>query len=127
MSATVDVNLFLEYFRAVSPKVSSLSISGTLFPVKEIFQEDIVRMLSYSKRVDSPDEEASIHPILLRYVMLPLREKEMPPEEGIDFELLEALLVHLIGRMSAGAILIFLPGLADIVNIIDRLKVTPSL
>ncbi|GBG62911.1 hypothetical protein CBR_g34283 [Chara braunii] len=46
-------------------------------------------------------------------------------EEKIDYDLLEELIIHIDTNYEPGAILVFLPGVAEIQALLDRLTVSP--
>ncbi|TMW64738.1 hypothetical protein Poli38472_011618 [Pythium oligandrum] len=132
MSATMNAELFVNYFSssAKSP-CPVLDIPGFTYPVESHFLEDVIAKTSYQvpkkllvnkkKASDAQDENA--------------REKlvsEMTPQElvariddsRIDYELCVHLVKHLVESSSNqhGAILVFLPGTAEIKRLMEMLN-----
>lgn len=105
MSASLNAELFASYFRATNGRAApTFDIPGTLFPVREYFLEDVLRLTHYS----TPKEDVS-------------NEAELPMQR-IDMDLVESLLLKLLerDRVPVGSgILVFLPGMGDILNLAE--------
>ncbi|KAL0357191.1 UNVERIFIED_CONTAM: DExH-box ATP-dependent RNA helicase DExH7, chloroplastic [Sesamum calycinum] len=108
MSATVDSHMFSQYF-GNCPVVTA---QGRTHPVSTQFLEDIHENLSYRLASDSP---ASIS-----YGIAGI-EKRRLNEDIIDYDLLEDLVCHVDQTYPVGAILVFLPGVAEIHLLLDKL------
>ncbi|KAL3990479.1 Helicase associated domain (HA2) family protein [Acanthocheilonema viteae] len=136
MSATVDLTLFTNYFG----NCSVILLEGRNFPVQHYFLEDIVQMthflppaseLRQNKDYDDEGEEfteetqnlnlvvSEEYGLNTKLAMSQLSEKE------ISFELIEALLNHIVSKDEEGAVLIFLPGWHIIQLLLSFLKSHP--
>lgn len=108
MSASLNAELFASYFRANGRPAPTFDIPGTLFPVREFFLEDVIRLTHYS----APREELA-------------GDAELSgdrPMQRIDMDLVESLLLKLLerDRVPVGSgILVFLPGMGDILNLAE--------
>ncbi|XP_022167135.1 dosage compensation regulator [Myzus persicae] len=124
MSATINTDMFSNYFNCCPV----IDVEGRCYPVKEYFLEDIVQILNYQPTPDikkrknkDKDEESVIaaqdheencnllvsdnYPPEIKAKMALISEKD------VDFEIIEALLMHIEVKMNTpGAVLIFLPG-----------------
>lgn len=130
MSATLNAEAFSSYFGGC-PVVS---IPGRTHPVTEYRLEDVLQLTGYEVRPGSdyvlqPSSGTSqlpsksklrqmYHP---KYPSSVIRSLEVVDETVINYELLSELLAHICSRNEDGAILIFLPGLAEITKAIETL------
>ncbi|KAK6112877.1 Helicase conserved C-terminal domain family protein [Brugia pahangi] len=138
MSATVDTNLFTNYFG----DCSVILLKGRNFPVQYYFLEDIVQMIRFSLSTDKlkrekksgrDDEGGEVteetqnlnlgvseeYGLNTKLAMNQLSERE------ISFELIEALLNDIVNKGEEGAVLIFLPGWNVIQLLLNFLKSHP--
>ncbi|CAD6260852.1 unnamed protein product [Miscanthus lutarioriparius] len=109
MSATVDSSLFARYFG----ECPVISVEGRTHPVSTHFLEDVYEKMEYCLALDSPASGA---------YFAQHREKKRLNEDVIDFDLLEDLICYIDENCPLGAILVFLPGVAEIDLLIDRLS-----
>ncbi|XP_056211943.1 ATP-dependent RNA helicase A isoform X5 [Falco biarmicus] len=118
MSATIDTNMFCEYFF----NCPIVEVFGRTFPVQDYFLEDCIQMTQFipppkEKKKKEKDEEsaddddANCNLICsdeygpeTKHSMAQLNEKET------SFELIEALLIYIKTLNIPGAVLVFLPG-----------------
>nr|CDP97532.1 BMA-RHA-1, isoform g [Brugia malayi] len=138
MSATVDTNLFTNYFG----DCSVILLKGRNFPVQYYFLEDIVQMIRFLPSTDKLKREtkggrddegdevteetqnlnlgvSEEYGLNTKLAMNQLSEKE------ISFELIEALLNDIVNKGEEGAVLIFLPGWNVIQLLLNFLKSHP--
>ncbi|CAI6362148.1 unnamed protein product [Macrosiphum euphorbiae] len=132
MSATINTSMFSKYFNYCPV----INVEERFYPVKEYFLEDIVQVLNYQptpdikKRknkdtdeeyvIDAPDHEENCNLLVSDEYPPEVKSKvALISEKDIDFEIIEALLMHIEVEMNTpGAVLIFLPGW----NLIFELK-----
>lgn len=164
MSATLDSNLFSNYF-GDCPVISA---RGRTFPVSTYFLEDVYEQLpNYKLATDSPaavgndykanrkkaskklvgnsrgrqdlvnsgwGDDSKLDDILVNpqydeelyrnFSERTRRNLERLNEDVIDYELLEDLVIYIDEEGEAGAVLVFLPGLAEIQLLWERLSVS---
>ncbi|EFH64483.1 helicase domain-containing protein [Arabidopsis lyrata subsp. lyrata] len=144
MSATVDAHQFSRYFG----QCPIITAQGRTHPVTTYFLEDIYERTKYLLASDSPaalssdasitDELGSVNVrrgkrILCwlagetviwfqRTVLTRLTIPKRLNEDIIDYELLEELICHIDDTCEEGAILVFLPGMAEINMLLNRLS-----
>ena len=95
MSATLDSDSYLDYFG----QGRKLSIEGRTFPVQDVYLDTILLKTAYrNAKFDSEDIMPTIRAM----------------GSKIDYHLLVAATTYLCDTIGAGAILIFLPGTAEI-------------
>nr|CAB3487075.1 unnamed protein product [Digitaria exilis] len=109
MSATVDSSLFARYFG----ECPVISVEGRTHPVSTHFLEDVYEKMEYCLALDSPVSGA---------YFAQHGEKKHLNEDVIDFDLLEDLICYIDENCPPGALLVFLPGVAEIDMLIDRLS-----
>eukprot|EP00742_Colponemidia_sp_Colp-10_P012008 GILJ01013424.1.p1 GENE.GILJ01013424.1~~GILJ01013424.1.p1 ORF type:complete len:1443 (+),score=258.53 GILJ01013424.1:102-4331(+) len=135
MSATVDAALFTNYFRGCP----TITIPGFTFPVQEYYLDDINRLIGGATSADlAMDEEDDS---LLNQILeeakkdddedeedaTPVTKRPKPPKPAttsapsVDIELVVSVIQHIQSSMEPGGILVFLPGLEDIVRLKSRL------
>ncbi|KAF1765667.1 hypothetical protein GCK72_005620 [Caenorhabditis remanei] len=144
MSATIDTNLFTNFFGS-APEIGPtpvITMHGRTFPVQAFYLEDIIQNLRYmpdepeqrkKKKGAAPpeddegDEEVDdkgrnmnllTDPSInesLKVAMSRISEKDIP------YGVIEATLVDIANRGVDGAVLIFLPGWAEIMSLCNRL------
>ncbi|KAJ0411570.1 hypothetical protein ATCC90586_004220 [Pythium insidiosum] len=140
MSATMNAQLFIDYFSVPSrAPCPVLDIPGFTFPVDCHFLEDVVSMTSYeipkklltkgssAQRSSDGDDSARQKDKRLSE-LTPQELVERMDDSKIDYELCVHLIRHLVTTAGAqetkktGAILVFLPGTAEIKRLIDMLS-----
>ncbi|CAD6198421.1 unnamed protein product [Caenorhabditis auriculariae] len=132
MSATIETKLFTDYFG----DCPVITMHGRTFPVEHLFLEDIVGKLRFMpepsdrrrrKEEEEGDEEvddkgrnmnmlAADAPPQLKLAMSRI------PETEIFLPLIEAILKDIADKGTEGAVLIFMPGWAEIVSLMNHLK-----
>jgi ATP-dependent RNA helicase DHX36 len=147
MSATIDTTLFRKYFGSGydSGECPLIEIPGRMFPVEKFYLDDVLAMLSHVKRELGEDLITTQYLKKEREARFNVtaaleHEAEEEEESGIewtktgasweeeDFSLREdavnqpdALLAytiaHLCTKKSDGAVLVFLPGMQEIVSL----------
>lgn len=177
MSATLNADLFMDYFHnSASPNESSscalISIPGRAFPVNDFYLEDVLEQTKHEIVANSDyaikaPKKASVKQdksngqgrgmdekeyrktlsernlkeqhidslrTLKKYSVQTLDSLKIVDESVINLELIQKLVVHIltldntiVAGDNVGAILIFVPGLADIRNVIDCLNERPEI
>ncbi|XP_078524019.1 ATP-dependent DNA/RNA helicase DHX36 isoform X3 [Lissotriton helveticus] len=144
MSATLNAEKFSAYF----DNCPMMHIPGFTFPVKEYLLEDVIEMLRYSPenrdrraawkkgfmqgRVTRPEKEQKealyktqwpdyLRSLQSRYSDSTIEALESVDDDKIDHDLIVALIRHIVLKGEDGAILVFLPGWADISTLNDLL------
>lgn len=131
MSATFDASKFAAYFQ----NCGHVEIPGRAHPVKEFRLEDVLQITGYvvkegsiyafkgptenSERLSKSALKKIYHP---NYDNRTINSLSIVDESIINYELLAALIEHLTLNGDDGAILVFVPGMAEISNAIDELK-----
>lgn len=122
MSATLDSNLFLDYFGGPS-KVGHVHIEGRTFPVTDYYLDDVVRFTKASHSSITADEEdadsSSFDP----------SKAIMGLGAGINYHLIADLVHHIdreLGHVEGG-ILVFLPGTLEIDRCLGALRSNSTL
>lgn len=125
MSATLDANIFSEYFGGAK-SVGQISISGRTFPVEDCYVDDVVRLTGFDPSGNSsfPNEDQEIESEKSASIGNVLQRLGM----GINYDLIAATVRHIDTQFSGqpGSILIFLPGTAEIDRCLSALKSLPS-
>lgn len=117
MSATLDSNLFLDYFGGKT-KVGLVHIEGRTFPVTDYYLDDVVRFTkaghSSMTRDDEDDENAGFD----------TGKAIMSLGAGINYSLISDLISHIDSELGAeeGGVLIFLPGTLEIDRCLQALR-----
>ncbi len=143
MSATVNPTLFSSYFE----NCPVLSIPGRTFPIQVHFLEDVLQMTNYGgMKMDEPfldgivgklgrkaSKNDSVEPILLPPCGLPKSlEKafhildQATGHKVMDLNLVSLLVKYVCVHGKEGAILVFLPGLAEIRHLHSLLLSSPD-
>ena len=123
MSATLDANIFMEYFGG--PKcVGLVNIPGRTFPVEDFYLDDVIRDTGFAPELaENFDEEAdeSQGEVSLGKA---LRSVGM----GINYELIASTVEYIDHQLgdNPGGILIFLPGTLEIDRCLNVVKRIPS-
>ncbi|KAH8093480.1 helicase [Aureococcus anophagefferens] len=120
MSATVDPSAFLSYF----PEAAVVEIPGkTNYPIEEHYLEDILPQLrprSSPRPRRSPFGDAgALEGALADFHAL--------PADFVDVDLVAAVVEHVHASQEDGAILVFVPGWAEIADVVKRLEKDRSL
>ncbi|CAK9823206.1 ATP-dependent DNA/RNA helicase DHX36 [Anthophora retusa] len=142
MSATLNSERFSEYYHGCP----MIHIPGFVYPVEEFYLEDVLGTIKFEFPQARPiqchnkyyrnyiEKLAPEHPLLDKfhdvinsYIMqLPweirekrrvLRELRNPCSEMLSFDLIELLIQHICRTKGPGAILVFLPGMMDIIKL----------
>lgn len=132
MSATFDKGIFASYFDGCA----TVEIPGRAHPVQEFRLEDILELTGYevqegsdyAVKERSEKKEGRLSKAALKKLYSPkydsktIHSLSIVDESVINYELLAALVEHLSLHGEDGAILIFMPGMAEISNAIDELR-----
>ena len=136
MSATIDTTIFQKYFG----DCPIMEVQGQNFPVEEYFLEDIVQMLNFKapeprkgrkfdedKDVLADGDNTNMNTMIgptyspeTRTNMAKMDEREIP------FELIDALIMHILSLNIDGSILVFLPGWSYIFALQKHLETHPN-
>lgn len=179
MSATLNADLFLDYFRnptlpEESVSCALISIPGRAFPVNDFYLEDVLEQTNSEVTANSDcaiktakqsttgkqgeksnggapgasekeyrktlkekhmkEEHIASLRKLKKYSDKTLKSLAIVDESVINLELIQKLVVHIltldntvVSGDNVGAILIFVPGLADIRNVMDSLNERPEI
>ncbi|KAJ3231157.1 ATP-dependent DNA/RNA helicase dhx36 [Chytriomyces hyalinus] len=159
MSATADTSLFVKYFSKTLPiepapnnntsltrfqKPSSsvvirprpqdpppiISVPGRIFPVKEFYLEDVMRIVNTLRRFETlpvaakryVDRELDYQPRFGVHSFSNLSNSAVSFIEYHPIDIYEALLAYITRSCEPGAILVFLPGWQEISSLMARLK-----
>ncbi|KAI0691979.1 P-loop containing nucleoside triphosphate hydrolase protein [Cytidiella melzeri] len=128
MSATINHEIFIKYFN----NAPLLTIPGMTHPVKDIYLEEVLPLISYrpsgprsTKKTSAQDRQK----VEEELAASGLDEKTkaamhaLAASDRIDFELITAVVKHIISSApNPGGILIFLPGVQDIRSCIEALR-----
>jgi ATP-dependent RNA helicase DHX36 len=132
MSATFDKDIFSAYFDGCA----TVEIPGRAHPVKEFRLEDVLELTGYeiqagsdcAIKVQSESNMGRLSKTALKKLYHPkyssktIHSLSLVDESVINYELLAALAEHLILTSEDGAILVFMPGMAEISNTVDALR-----
>ncbi|KAF2239043.1 P-loop containing nucleoside triphosphate hydrolase protein [Viridothelium virens] len=121
MSATLDAEIFENYFRP-TVSVGRVEIEGRTHPVHDHYLDDVVRMTGFSGYSQEAIEGTNKNQTSLSGT---LRSIGM----AINYELIGQTVVHIDRELAGkdGAILIFLPGTAEIDKTLQVLRGIPNL
>jgi ATP-dependent RNA helicase DHX29 len=130
MSATLNSDAFSAYFSGCP----IVSIPGRAHPVAEHRLEDILELTGYQVQEDSDyatkindSKPPKISKSALRKLYYPKYSKEtihslsIVNETVINYELVTALLEHIVLNQDEGAILVFMPGMMEITKTIEEM------
>jgi HrpA-like RNA helicase len=134
MSATLNSERFQGFFHGFCCEV--VSIPGRAHPVQEFRLEDILRQTGYEVKEHSDYVVKKSSSSTNRLTKSALRKMYFPKgydtkvihslsivdEAVINYELLADLLEHISLNKDEGAILVFLPGMAEIAKAIDEMR-----
>ncbi|KAA6421632.1 MAG: putative ATP-dependent RNA helicase DHX57 [Trebouxia sp. A1-2] len=147
MSATANAELFASYFsNQGKQKVAMLSIPGLAHPVRDLYLEDVLERTNFiiGRGSKSWEETSSA------YSPSTLKSLELVDENQVNYDLVEALVVHIVDTESAQgpgsllrdwpdapdmvsasqeckAILIFMPGAPEIARLVRQLESSPCI
>lgn len=118
MSATVDPAMFIQYFGG-DKKVGYTHIEGRTFPVDDFYLDSILDLTGYmppallQKPNDSDFEEEKVS---VNKGPIDIGQKIIAMRNSISYDLISTLVSHIDEQLGKndGAILIFLPGVAEI-------------
>lgn len=127
MSATLNAAAFSAYFWGCPV----LEIPGRAFPVTQLFLEDVIERTAYSVESDSDyvrreddvvDDFDTTVSAETNAVLSQLDKKR------INYDLIEHILLHLLdlGCDNDGSVLVFLPGMPEILRLYDLLMRNPE-
>ncbi|KAI9360450.1 P-loop containing nucleoside triphosphate hydrolase protein [Zopfochytrium polystomum] len=132
MSATVETNLFAEYFRGYGyegrggnhPPI--ITVPGRLYPVKELYLEDVVRIAEEEMgraglRLQN-DTQKFLRAELSGHILPTSPLQSASHGEEFPYDLVEAIIAHITATRPDGAILVFLPGWQEINSLQTRMK-----
>ncbi|MBE3110992.1 MAG: DEAD/DEAH box helicase, partial [Acidobacteria bacterium] len=124
MSATLDAASFVNYFSAEGLSVGTVEIEGRTFPVEDYYLDDIVHMTGfqadggYDKYGGGVEED-------------PIGKTIQKLGYRINYDLIvetaRAIDIELSATNKPGGILVFLPGVAEISQVCNRLRSIDSL
>eukprot|EP00026_Physarum_polycephalum_P001466 Phypoly_transcript_01468.p1 GENE.Phypoly_transcript_01468~~Phypoly_transcript_01468.p1 ORF type:complete len:1115 (-),score=201.06 Phypoly_transcript_01468:28-3165(-) len=120
MSATLDAKKFSQYFNGAPV----FSVAGFTHPVTEFFLEDVLSITGNDYKntqlQDADDIDETPTDDATNTTTTTTNKKEDKPQ--IDYEVMVDLVWNVIDKKNQGAILIFMPGLAEILNLVDMLE-----
>ncbi|OJA10313.1 hypothetical protein AZE42_05191 [Rhizopogon vesiculosus] len=127
MSATINHETFVKYFN----NAPMLTIPGFTHPVKDLYLEDYISSISYkpaSTRPNRQESEEERYAFRDYFSSRGLGEEAISAiqnitrAERIDYQLITAIIQHLVATSQRGAILIFLPGVQEIRSCIEAIR-----
>ena len=120
MSATVNEKLFSDYYN----RAPTVSIPGRTFPVADYYVEDVVKKTNfrpYNWKPSRKYSEDELQTMRAMFAQDGVDEEShlaslcaLAKREGIDYDLLAATVDLILATSDEGAILVFLPGVAEI-------------
>ena len=123
MSATLDADIFENYFATVS-SVAKIHIHGRTHPVQDCYLDDVIRMTGFSASSRNADivesegvqEDASVASTIQNIGM------------RINYDLISSTVRALNSQLGSqeGGILIFLPGTLEINRTLDAVRTIPN-
>lgn len=147
MSATISTDSFIHYFKSKNLNVGKYHIPGFTFPVKQFYLPDIIKTIGYLhpenkiKRSGAEKEKyiSQLEQELPHESPEIIHSLSLYNQNKIDFSLLQKLIIHIIQNSmnvkansftcsdfilqspKKGSILVFLPGLAEISKLKNKL------
>ena len=154
MSATVNAQLFVDYFK--SEKCAKISIPGRSFPVQTFFLEEAIEQCHYevdskSNCIYKPSSKLNIiekrkqmtermnrskvleQKLKNKFSSSTIKALDILDEGLLNIDLIKKIVLMIIkqdektGNNNSGAILIFVAGIGDIRDVIQALNNTPDL
>ena len=121
MSATLDAEVFEEYFSSFS--IASVNIEGRTYPVEEYYLDDIIRLTGFntgSRKVEESDEDNVDSSVASAIQGIGMK---------INYNLIASTVQAIDSGLGSqdGGILIFLPGTMEINSTLDTLRGFPNL
>lgn len=124
MSATVNSSSFVKYFE----NVPCIEIPGMTYPVEEIFLESVLEKTKFQfEKGKSSNANSSFNDYVLPYVRqlevnglyskFVLRQLQNPLSEELNIKLAAEVVRYICMKEADGAVLVFLPGLSDIISL----------
>lgn len=113
MSATLDAQLFQNYFSGVG-SVAKIEIQGRTHPVTNFYLDDVLHMTGFKQREDDADE------LEKEFVGRSVQSVGMK----INYDLISQTVVSIDSELGPkdGGVLIFLPGTAEIERTLQALR-----
>lgn len=123
MSATLDADIFTEYFGGPD-RVGRVTIPGRTYPVEDYYLDDIVRLTGFNQsQLEAPDDGSlDTKPDSIGKAVLSVGI-------GINYDLIAATVMYIDSQLGSqpGGILIFLPGTMEIDRCLTALRNQPSI
>ncbi|KAG0702732.1 P-loop containing nucleoside triphosphate hydrolase protein [Suillus ampliporus] len=129
MSATINHETFVKYFN----NAPMLTIPGFTHPITDLYLEDYISSVSYkpaSIKPDRKESEEEKHAFRDYCSSRGLGEEatsaiqNIMRAERIDYQLITAVVQHIVATSQRGGILIFLPGVQEIRSCIEAIRGT---
>jgi len=134
MSATLHAASFRDYFTADSSDITvgMVEIAGRTYPVRDYYLDDVIRMTGFSisnRNHDYyyDDDGSSTPPSEPDPVNKTIQKLGARINYDLLVEVVRTIDSDLTSQNSAGGILIFLPGVAEITRAVNTLRPLPSL
>ncbi|CAG8438833.1 4023_t:CDS:2 [Dentiscutata heterogama] len=139
MSATIDTGIFSEYFGEFfsTGRCPVVEVPGKIFPVHQFFLEDLISklrehygpsevpQLDYSDSLKYIDREIQFTQMRKCSELLPQKMNNQTKSNAeIPYNLMALTIAHIVNISKEGAILVFLPGLEEIMAL-NRLLTSP--
>ncbi|CAG8546521.1 29213_t:CDS:2, partial [Racocetra persica] len=140
MSATIDTGIFSEYFGEFfsTGRCPVVEVPGKIFPVQQFFLEDLVSklrthygsleapQLGYSDTLKYVDREMQFAQMRKSSKLLPQKMNiQTKSNAEIPYNLMALVIAHIVNTSEEGAILVFLPGLEEIMALNRLLTSSP--
>jgi ATP-dependent RNA helicase DHX36 len=146
MSATMNTSLFADYFgqldeNGTKQPCSSINVPGRMYPVKEIYLEDIMPKLQRTGGRENPLNDSITKRYLTAETQFSVSStSETCSDEDVQSQpiigtndlvvpvnLVATIIAHIAKTTSDGAILAFLPGLGEIMEVERLLRIESPL
>lgn len=124
MSATLDADVFVEYFGGPS-RVGRVNIPGRTFPVEDYYVDDILRQTGFNRGTATLSEFDDDSLAEDQALGKSLRSLGF----GINYDLIVSTVRHIDSELGddPGGILIFLPGTMEIDRCLNAIRAIPNL
>ncbi|KAF1982484.1 P-loop containing nucleoside triphosphate hydrolase protein [Aulographum hederae CBS 113979] len=122
MSATLDADVFEQYFHSVGP-VGRIEIKGRTYPVEDFYVDDVARMVGWNGM--NLDDDFEENEFAQRGMAEALKSIGM----RINYDLIAQAVRHIDMELGSkeGGILIFLPGTMEIDRTLRALQSMPNI
>ncbi|KAF8421014.1 P-loop containing nucleoside triphosphate hydrolase protein [Tirmania nivea] len=125
MSATVDADTFVDYFKKDGMTVDMVEIEGRTFPVQDFYLEDVVKKTDF-ELFNGPSKgptESGLDNIVDPYVSATIRALG----DRINYALIAQTVRYIDAQLAKkeGGILIFLPGTMEIRRTLEAIQRLP--